>query len=178
MQTEERDAQVIAALREGSGEGQMTPTVPRSGHCLASESCIERNIARLLHNYFLIKALRLTRPGGLVAVVTSRYSLDARNPAARRELDGLADLLGALRLPSGAFAASAGTDVVADLVILRRRAEGEPRAGHPFIATVPAPIEDQGPEAPFVNEYLLANPAQILGRLAVGRGLYGDNELT
>ncbi len=131
-----------------------------------------------LHNYFLVKALRLTRPGGLVAVVTSRYSLDARNPAARRELDGLGDLLGAVRLPAGAFAASAGTDVVADLVILRRRGEGEARAGHRFIATGPASIDTHGSEAPFVNEYLLANPAQVLGRLGMGRGLYRDNELT
>ena len=55
-----------------------------------------------LHNYFIVKALHLTRPGGLVAVITSRYTMDSRNPAARREIANLADLVGAVRLPSGA----------------------------------------------------------------------------
>jgi len=57
-----------------------------------------------------VKSLDLTRPGGLVAVLTSRYTADARNPAARREIDSRADLIGALRLPAGAFSAAAGTD--------------------------------------------------------------------
>ena len=69
------------------------------------------NRSRLaLHNYFIVKSLDLTRPGGLVAVLTSRYTADARNPAARREIEARADLVGALRFPAGAFMDSAGTD--------------------------------------------------------------------
>jgi len=77
-----------------------------------------------IHNHFILKSLRLTRPGGLVAVLTSRYTMDARNPAARREMTSLADLAGAVRLPSGAHQKAAGTAVVTDLLILRRREPG------------------------------------------------------
>ena len=63
-----------------------------------------------MHNHFIIKSLELTAPGGLVAVLTSRYTLDARNPAARREINQLADLSARVRLPSGAHRRAAGTD--------------------------------------------------------------------
>ena len=68
-----------------------------------------------IHNHFIVKSLHLTRPGGLVMVLTSRYAMDARNPAARREIASLADLVGALRLPGGAHQRAAGTSVVTDL---------------------------------------------------------------
>jgi hypothetical protein len=123
-----------------------------------------------LHNYFILKSLHLTRPGGLVALLTSRYTLDARNPAARREMATLGDLIGALRLPAGALAASSGTDVVADLLLLRRRRDGATPSGPAWTATVPAPIEDGG-GAELVNEYLAARPETILGTLAVDRGM-------
>jgi hypothetical protein len=74
-----------------------------------------------IHNHFIVKSLALTRPGGLVAVLTSRYTLDAANPAARREMNDLGELLGAVRLPTGAHRRAAGTDAVTDLLILRRR---------------------------------------------------------
>src|SRR6185437_3276643 len=77
-----------------------------------------------LHNHFIIKSLALTRPGGLVMVLTSRYTMDACNPAARREINGLADLVGAIRLPSGAHQRAASTSVVTDLLVLRRREPG------------------------------------------------------
>ena len=74
-----------------------------------------------IHNHFLLKALRLTRPGGIAAALTSHFTLDAANPAARREMSRYADLLGAIRLPSGAHRRTAGTEAVTDLLILRRR---------------------------------------------------------
>jgi SAM-dependent methyltransferase len=77
-----------------------------------------------VHNHLILKSLNLTRPGGLVMVLTSRYTMDARNPAARREIAALADLVGALRLPGGAHQRAAGTGVVTDLLILRRREPG------------------------------------------------------
>ncbi len=72
-----------------------------------------------IHNHFLIKGLHLARPGGVMAVLTSRYTMDAANPAARRELAAMADLVGAVRLPTGAHRRAAGTDVVTDVLILR-----------------------------------------------------------
>jgi N12 class adenine-specific DNA methylase len=131
-----------------------------------------------LHNYFICKSLHLTRPGGMVVVLTSRYTLDARNPAARREMDTLADLVGAMRLPAGAFAESSGTDVVCDMIVLRRRPDGHARAGPPWVATVPAPLPDAGTDPLYLNEYLAADPRRILGTLTADRGMYRQRELT
>jgi N12 class adenine-specific DNA methylase len=132
-----------------------------------------------LHNYFLIKSLHLTRPGGLVVALTSRYTLDARNPAARREISSLADLVGAIRLPERAFARSSGTDVVVDMVALRRRPVGADPTGPAWARVGPAAIEAADGTAPLeVNEYYLANPERVLGDLVAARGMYRDHELT
>ena len=132
-----------------------------------------------LHNYFLIKSLHLTRPGGFVMALTSRYTMDARNPAVRREIAGLADLVGAIRLPERAFARSSGTDVVVDLVVLRRRPPGAELAGPSWEHVAPAPIDIVGGAASLeVNEYYLAHPDRVLGELAAARGMYRDHELT
>ncbi len=80
-----------------------------------------------IHNHFIVKALKLVRPGGLVMVLTSRYTMDARNPAARREIAALADLTGAIRLPSGAHQRAAGTSVVTDLLIFPGQPAGRAR---------------------------------------------------
>ncbi|MEI2810106.1 MAG: class I SAM-dependent methyltransferase [Nocardioides sp.] len=112
-----------------------------------------------LHNYFLIKSLHLTRPGGFVMALTSRYTMDARNPAVRREIAGLADLVGAIRLPERAFARSSGTDVVVDLVVLRRRPPGAEPAGPSWEHVAPAPIDTaDGAESLEVNEYYRRPP--------------------
>ncbi|MDP1804369.1 MAG: hypothetical protein Q8K72_04320, partial [Acidimicrobiales bacterium] len=136
------------------------------------------NRSRLgLHNYFIVKSLELTRPGGLVAVLTSRYTADARNPAARREIDARADLVGAIRFPARAFMGSAGTEVVVDLLVLRRREANGERRGHEWATTVPAPLDD--PDEPlFVNELFATNPTYVLGTLAADRGMYRERELT
>ncbi|PZO60204.1 MAG: hypothetical protein DI639_05365 [Leifsonia xyli] len=81
-----------------------------------------------IHNHFIIKSFALTRPGGMVAVLTSHFTLDAANPAARREMNQMADLVGAVRLPSGAFRRSAGTEAVTDLLLFRRRLPGDAKA--------------------------------------------------
>lgn len=78
-----------------------------------------------IHNHFIIKSLAMVRPGGVAAFLTSRYTINAANPAARREMNAMADLLGAVRLPSGAHRRAAGTDVVTDLLVFRRRMPGE-----------------------------------------------------
>jgi SAM-dependent methyltransferase len=134
------------------------------------------NPSRLsIHNHFIVKSLHLVRPGGLVAVLTSRYTMDAVNPAARREIASLADLVAAVRLPAGAHRRAAGTEAVTDLLILRRRAPDAPVAGP---AWEQARHVDVDGVAVAVNEYLLEHPDQVLGRLAVEHGHYRDNELT
>ena len=74
-----------------------------------------------IHNYFFAKAVDQVRPGGVVAFVTSRYTMDAKSPEVRKYLAQRAELLGAIRLPNNAFRANAGADVVSDIIFLQKR---------------------------------------------------------
>ena len=128
-----------------------------------------------IHNHFLIKSLHLTRPGGVVACFTSRFTLDAQSPAARRELASLADLVGAVRLPEGAFRAVAGTDVVIDLVVLRRREPELPPGGLDFERSVEVATPDG---AVTVNQVFAERPEWVLGDLSCAGGQYNEHDLT
>lgn len=129
-----------------------------------------------IHHHFILKGLHLARPGGLVAVVTSMYTMDQVAPAARREMAQLADLVGAVRLPAGAHRRAAGTDAVTDLLVLRRR---EPdREPDPDTAwELSRPVTVNGAQLR-VNDYFLNNPDRVLGEFSTGDGLYRDDELT
>ena len=127
-----------------------------------------------IHNHFIIKALHLVRPGGLVAVVTSRYTMDARNPAARREIAALADLAGAVRLPSRAHQRAAGTAVVTDLLIFRRREPGREPDSTGWEQTRIAELDSV--QLP-VNEYFLDHPAAVLGELRAAHGMHNAEDL-
>ncbi len=127
-----------------------------------------------LHNFFILKSLRLTRPRGLVLALTSRYTMDARNPAARREIASLADLVGAVRLPSGAHQQAAGTSVVTDLLILRRREPG--RQPDPTAWGRTRAIELDGAQVT-VNEYFLDHPETVVGAIRAIHGPYRADDL-
>jgi N12 class adenine-specific DNA methylase len=127
-----------------------------------------------IHNHFITKSLALTRPGGIVAVVTSRFTLDARNPAARNAIAAHADLIGAVRLPANTFREAAGTDVVCDIVLLRRRHPDEPPGPHRFEHTTEIETST-GPAT--ANEYFADHPQRILGELVVGGGQYGRDDI-
>lgn len=127
-----------------------------------------------IHNHFIIKSLALTRPGGLVVVLTSRYTLDAGNPAARREMVELADLVGALRLPSGAHRRVAGTEAITDLLVFRRRAPGAAPADEDWIRTQQVDVD--GGEVR-ISSYFAQRPGQVLGAPKLARGLYDAAEL-
>ncbi|HEY5318059.1 MAG TPA: methyltransferase domain-containing protein, partial [Solirubrobacteraceae bacterium] len=127
-----------------------------------------------IHNHFILKSLALTRPGGVIAVLTSRYTLDAANPAARREMNELGELLGAVRLPTGAHRRSAGTDAVTDLLILRRRDPGTQSPAAVWERT--ADIAAEGGEIR-INSYFLEHPENVLGVLEVGQGMYSAQTL-
>ena len=126
-----------------------------------------------LHNYFIWRAVQAVRPGGLVAVVTSRYTLDAEDTEARELLAEDADLVGAVRMPSGAFR-DFGTEVVCDLLVLRRRATR--RTGDD-----PAPVwlaTERRPELrTSINRYWLEHPDQVLGRMEPSGGAYHGHTL-
>ncbi|QYG94376.1 DEAD/DEAH box helicase family protein [Iamia sp. SCSIO 61187] len=134
---------------------------------------------RSLHNYFLIKSLHLVRPGGFVVALTSRYTLDAQGCAAREEMAALADLVGAARLPARAFAESSGTEVVVDLLVLRRRQEGDEPVSEEWVQTVPADLTGEGATSDLrINSYFASHPDRILGQLSATRGMYRENEIT
>lgn len=127
-----------------------------------------------MHNHFILKSLDAVRPGGLVAVLTSRYTMDSVSDGARRDMTEKADLVTAVRLPSGAHRRAAGTDAVTDLLILRRREDGRPPAGTDWAESNPAEFEGGTAR---VNEYFLAHPENVLGDLDVGGGQYNSEEL-
>ena len=124
-----------------------------------------------MHNHFILKSLALTRPGGVAAVLTSRYTMDAQNPAARREINELADLVGAVRLPSGAHRRTAGTEVVTDLLLLRRREPDVAPASTAWELTRPLELDDDAQLR--VNSYFDEHPGHVLGSYAVGQGQHG-----
>ncbi|MCL2586556.1 MAG: hypothetical protein FWE35_29360, partial [Streptosporangiales bacterium] len=127
-----------------------------------------------LHNHFIVKSLDAVRPGGLVAMLTSRYTMDAVSDGARRDIADRADLVTAVRLPSGAHQRAAGTDAVTDLLILRRREDGRPPAGTGWMQSAPAEFEGGTAR---VNEYFASRPENVLGSLIVGRGQFSSEDL-
>lgn len=128
-----------------------------------------------IHNHFVAKSLALTKPGGVVAVVTSRYTLDARNPAPRRLLQSQGDLVAAIRLPSGAHQKLAGTAAVTDILLLRKRAPHDIPAPFDWESTEIIDAVDGPVRANRV--YASAGRGIVIGALRSGRGMYGNDEL-
>ncbi len=128
-----------------------------------------------MHNHFIVKSLALTRPGGMVAVLTSHFTMDAQNPGARREMNDLADLVGGVRLPTGAHRRAAGSDVVTDLLIFRRRAPDRPPADDSWETVVPITIDGTAIK---INSYFDNHPDNMLGQVGTSRGMHGADTLT
>ena len=121
-----------------------------------------------IHNYFFAKAIDQVRPGGIVAFVTSRYTLDSRDSTARKHIAERANLLGAIRLPNNAFKANAGTEVVSDIIFLQKRdrpADIEP----PWVQL--GKTEDGFA----INQYFVDNPGMILGELTTESTQYSHD---
>ena len=124
-----------------------------------------------IHNYFFAKAIDQVRPGGIVAFVTSRYTMDSKDSTARKHMAERADLLGAIRLPNNAFRANAGTDVVSDIIFLQKRDRP--------IDHEPDWVQLGKTEDGFaINQYFADHPEMILGVLSTESTQYGREELT
>ena len=124
-----------------------------------------------IHNYFFAKVIDQIRPGGVIAFLTSRYTMDSKDSTARKHMAERADLLGAIRLPDNAFKANAGTDVVSDIIFLQKRdrpADIEP-------AWVQLGKTEDGFA---INQYFADHPEMILGVLSTESTQYGREELT
>lgn len=144
--------------------------VPFGSYSVSDKRYDERKF--LIHDYFFARSLDLVRPGGIVAYVTSKGTLDKKNPSVRRYLAERAELVGAVRLPNTAFAANAGTEVTADIIFLQKRdrpIECEPDWVH--LGTT----EDGIP----INSYFAEHPEMVLGTMVRGGGLhYGRGDET
>ena len=130
-----------------------------------------------IHNYFFAKALDQVRPGGVVAFVTSRYTMDAKDSAARKYIAQRADFLGAIRLPNNAFKANAGTDVVSDIIFLQKRdrpIEIEPDWVHTGIWRNP----EANADGFAINQYFIDHPEMVLGRQTSESTQYGRQDFT
>ena len=124
-----------------------------------------------IHNYFFAKALDQVRPGGVVAFVTSRYTMDAKDSTVRRYLAQRAELLGAIRLPNNAFRANAGTDVVSDILFLQKR-------DRPLDIAPDWTQTGRTEEGFTVNQYFLDHPEMVLGRPTAESTQYGKQDYT
>ena len=124
-----------------------------------------------IHNYFFAKALEQVRPGGVVAFVTSRYTMDAKDSAARKYIAQRADFLGALRLPNNAFKANAGTDVVSDIIFLQKR--DRPIEIEPDWVHLGANADGFS-----INQYFIDHPEMVLGRQTSESTQYGRQDFT
>ena len=124
-----------------------------------------------IHNYFFAKAIDQVRPGGIVAFVTSRYTMDSKDSTARKHMAERADLLGAIRLPNNAFRANAGTDVVSDIIFFQKHDRP--------IDHEPDWVQLGKTEDGFaINQYFVDHPEMILGELTTESTQYGREELT
>ena len=124
-----------------------------------------------IHNYFFVKAIDQIRPGGVIAFVTSRYTMDSKDSTARKHMAERADLLGAIRLPNDAFKANAGTEVVSDIIFLQKRDRP--------IDHEPEWVQLGKTEDGFaINQYFVDHPEMVLGELTMESTQYGKEECT
>lgn len=133
------------------------------------------NEARLsLHNHFIVKSLRQAKPGGIVMVMTSRWTFDGKSERSRREISQYGELLGAVRLPNGAQEETAGTDAAVDVLVLRRHLGEAPSEAAAWLNTVDV---DGAAGAAAMNAYFEDHPEQVLGSVGTRIGQFGP-ELT
>ncbi len=129
-----------------------------------------KKLTSAIHNYFFAKSLDKVRPGGIVMFITSSYTMNANDRTVRNYISKQADLLGAIRLPNTAFAGNAGTSVVTDILVLKKRAPGTEYAGVPFVET------QYDYKFGYQNEYFKAHPDMVLGEEVTTRGMHYRDE--
>ena len=146
--------------------------VPFGGYGVADSAYNRYNFK--VHDYFLAKSIDKVKPNGIVAIVTSKGTMDKLNPSARKYVAERAELLGAIRLPNTAFKQTAGTEAVADILFFRKRTE-KINADAENIEWLGTDKTDEGYE---INNYFINHPEMVLGTLAEETGLYGGKDVT
>ena len=151
--------------------------VPFGNYSIADKN-YPKKVTSAIHNYFFAKSLDKVRPGGIVMFITSSYTMNSKDSTVRRYIMQKADLLGAIRLPDNAFKGNAGTEVVTDILILKKRAANTAYAGEDFLeAPWSYPVKGSY-NGEYVNSYFEAHPEMILGTAAFTGSMYRGNSLT
>jgi len=133
-----------------------------------------------LHDFYFLKSLYGLRPGGIIAFVTSRYTMDKKDSSIRKEITKQGDFIGAVRLPTTAFKENAGTEVVTDIIFIQKRAEDKPESdlNKLFVDTSPVMmqrVKGEGQKEEFVNKYYQENPDMVIGDQDLSGTMYtGD----
>jgi hypothetical protein len=132
-----------------------------------------RALGLRLHDYFIAKSIDRLKPGGLAAFVTSSGTMDKADARAREHIAGMADLVGAIRLPEGSFRADAGTDVVVDLLFFRKRRAGEQAGDDRWVDLADASVAGEGGSVR-INRWFADHSGMVLGRHAITSGPFGE----
>ncbi|MCT2090108.1 DEAD/DEAH box helicase family protein [Micrococcus terreus] len=196
VELDETSAQIAAALHPSQevhaasfSQAQLAPgsfvatvgNVPFGSFPVADQRYNGQNLS--IHNYFIAKSLRMTAPGGYVAVMTSTWTMDSKRATARREFARYGDLVGGVRLPRNAMRDSAGTDVMTDVLLFRRR-RPEEKIDQDAVAAWVEPGFLEGPEqeaedgsvAPTLisySKYFKDHPENVLGEISIASGRFG-----
>ena len=149
--------------------------VPFGNYAIADKS-YPKKVTSAIHNYFFAKSLDKVRPGGIVMFITSSYTMNSSDSTVRRYIMQKADLLGAIRLPDSAFKGNAGTEVVTDILVLKKRAANTTYAGEEFLE---APYKYiNGYNGAYINSYFENHPEMVLGTPSMEGGMYRGGNLT
>lgn len=146
--------------------------VPFGGYGVADSDYNKYNFK--VHDYFLAKSIDKVKPNGIVAIVTSKGTMDKLNPSARKYVAERAELLGAIRLPNNAFKQTAGTEAVADILFLRKRTD-KINVENEAVEWLSTGKTEEGYE---INQYFINHPEMVLGTLMEDIGLYGGRDVT
>ena len=146
------------------------------GNYPITDKAYPKKVTSAIHNYFFAKSLDKVRPGGIVMFITSSYTMNSKDETVRRYIMQRADLLGAIRLPDSAFKGNAGTEVVTDILILKKRAANTAYAGENFLESPYKYINSYN--GAYINSYFDAHPEMVLGTASMEGGMYRGNNLT
>ena len=146
------------------------------GNFAIVDKAFPKAVTGAIHNYFFAKALAKVRTGGIVMFITSSYTMNSKDSAVRRYIMKQADLLGAIRLPDSAFRGNAGTEVVTDILVLKKRAALTEYAGEAFQEAPYQYIKSYN--GAYINEYFTNHPEMVLGTATMDGSMYRGNSLT
>ena len=146
------------------------------GNYPITDKAYPKKVTSAIHNYFFAKSLDKVRPGGIVMFITSSYTMNSKDETVRRYIMQRADLLGAIRLPDTAFKGNAGTEVVTDILILKKRAANTAYTGEDFLESPYKCVN--GYNGAYINNYFNNHPEMVLGTATMDGGMYRGNNLT